>query len=87
MSAAPPLPAVPAVTAMPGRGSAGGEGVVAELAQDVHRLADDLAGLGEGGALAVDAFLDLRVVGVVGGAGAGVGLAGLCGPRTSYSKR
>src|SRR5437870_5263121 len=60
-----------------GRGSAGGEGVVAELGQDVHRLADELAGLGEGGALAVDAFLDLRVVGVVGGAGAGVGLAGL----------
>ena len=51
---------------VPGRGSAGGEGVVAELGQDVHRLADDLAGLGEGGALAVDAFLDLRVVGVVG---------------------
>ena len=67
----------------PGCRSAGAERVVAEPGQDVARLADDLAGLGESGALAVLAVLDLRVVGVVGGAGAGVGLAGLIDAQRS----
>src|SRR6266704_128553 len=58
-------------------GSGGGERVVAGPGQDVAGLAEDLAGLGDGGALAVAAVLDLRVVVVVGGRGAGVGLAGL----------
>src|SRR3954454_22872422 len=57
--------------------SGGGEGVVAELGQDVMGLPEDLAGLGQRGALAVAAVLDGGVVGVVGGRGAGVGLAGL----------
>ena len=48
-------------------GSGGSERVVAEPGQDVAGLAEDLAGLGQGGALAVLAVLDLRVVGVVGG--------------------
>src|SRR5712672_328295 len=55
-------------------GSRRGERVVAELAQDVTCPADDLAGLGQGGALAV---FHRRVVAVIGGAGASVGLAGL----------
>src|SRR5271166_4223736 len=58
-------------------GSGGGERVVAELGQDVAGLAEDLAGLGEGGALAALAVLDLSAITVVGGRGAGVGLAGL----------
>src|SRR5260221_11453307 len=57
--------------------SGDGERVVAELGEDVAGLPDDLAGLGQGGALAVLAVLDRSVVGVVGGGGAGVGLAGL----------
>src|SRR5437764_12297604 len=57
--------------------SGGGERVVAEFGQDVAGLPDDLAGLGKGGALSVLAVLDGGVVGVVGGGGAGVGLAGL----------
>src|SRR5437660_7878335 len=60
-----------------GPGSGGGERVVAELGQDVAGLPEDLAGLGEGGALAALAVLDLRVITVVGGGRAGVGLAGL----------
>ncbi len=60
-----------------GRAVVGGEGVVAEGVQDVNGLADELAGFGQGGALAVAPVLDLGVVGVVGSAGAGVGLAGL----------
>src|ERR1039457_6436018 len=55
-------------------GSHRGERVVAELAQDAARPADDLAGLGQGGALAALAVLHRRVVVVVGGAGPGVGL-------------
>jgi len=47
--------------------SGGGEGVVAELGQDVAGLAEDLAGLGQRGALAVGAVLDLGVVAVVRG--------------------
>jgi hypothetical protein len=47
-------------------GSGGAERVVAELGQDAAGRVDDLAGLGEGGALTVLAVLDLRVVGVVG---------------------
>src|SRR5438128_3590682 len=73
-----------AVPGVPGRHgvltgvrSCRGESVVAEPGQDMAGLPDDLPGLGEGGALAVDPALDLRVVGVVGGAGAGVRLAGL----------
>ena len=54
--------------------SGGGEGVVAEFGQDVAGLPDDLAGLREGGALAVLAVLHLGVVAVVGGRSAGVGL-------------
>ena len=46
--------------------SGGGERVVAELGQDVKGLAEDLAGLGQAGALAVLAVLDRGVVGVVG---------------------
>ena len=52
--------------------SGGGEGVVAELGQDVMGLPEDLAGLGQRGALAVAAVLDLGVVGVVGSRGPGV---------------
>src|SRR6516225_7713484 len=59
------------------RGSGGGERVVAELGQDVAGLPEDLAGLGQGGALAVLAVLDAGVVGVVGGRGPGVGLGRL----------
>jgi hypothetical protein len=57
--------------------SGGGQRVVAELGQDVMGLAEDLAGLGQRGALAVAAVLDLGVVPVVRGGGSGVGLAGL----------
>src|SRR5712691_5927471 len=56
-------------------GSGGGQRVVAEFGQDVAGLAEDLAGFGHGGALAVLAVLDGCVVVVVGGAGPGVGLA------------
>ena len=42
--------------------SGGGERVVAELGQDVAGLPEDLAGLGQRGALAVAAVLDLGVV-------------------------
>src|SRR3984893_11430613 len=55
--------------------SGGGERVVAELGQDVAGLPEDLAGLGEGGALAALAVLDGGVVAVVRGRRAGVGLA------------
>ena len=58
----------------PARRSHRGERVVAKLGQDVAGPADDLAGLRQGGALAVLAVLDLRVVGVVGGGAAGTGL-------------
>src|SRR5436190_21664029 len=58
-------------------GSGGGERVVAELGQDVAGLPDDLAGFRQGGALAVLAVLNGRVVAVVGSRRAGVGLAGL----------
>ena len=57
--------------------SGGGERVVAELGQDVAGLPDDLAGLGQGGALAVLAVLDGGVIAVVGSRSAAVGLAGL----------
>src|ERR1035441_4239058 len=57
--------------------SGGGERVVAEPGQDVAGLPEDLAGLGQGGALAVLAGLDLRIITVVGGRGPGMGLAGL----------
>ena len=60
-------------------GSGGGERVVAELSQDVAGLADQLAGLRQGGDLAVLAVLDRRVVAVAGCRSAGVGLAGLIG--------
>jgi hypothetical protein len=40
----------------------GGERVVAELSEDVMGLAEDLAGLGQRGPLAVAAVLDLGVV-------------------------
>src|ERR1019366_3500493 len=56
------------VTPAPRR-SHGGEGVVAELGQDVAGPADDLAGLRQGGALAVLAVLDGGVVAMVGGGG------------------
>jgi hypothetical protein len=48
-------------------GSGGGQRVVAELGQDVAGLAEDFAGLGQGGALAVLAVLDRGVVAVAGG--------------------
>src|ERR1700758_5416811 len=48
-------------------GSGGGERVVAELGQDMAGLAEDLAGLGDGGALTALAVLDGGVVVVVGG--------------------
>jgi hypothetical protein len=57
--------------------SGGGERVVAELGQDVTGLAEDLAGFGDGGALAALAVLDGGVLAVAGGRRAGVGLAGL----------
>jgi hypothetical protein len=55
------------VTMAMGISGRGGEGVVAELGQDVMGLAEDLAGLGQRGALAVAAVFDLGVAGVVGG--------------------
>jgi hypothetical protein len=72
-------PARPAAPGWPpwAPGSGGGERVVAEPGQDVAGLAEDLAGLGQGGALTALAVLDGGVVAVVGGRGAGVGLAGL----------
>ena len=54
-----------------GTGSGGGQRVVAELGQDVAGLAEDLAGLGQGGALAVLAVLHLGIVAVVGSRRAG----------------
>src|SRR6266508_5286976 len=54
-----------------------GQRLVAELIEQVHGAADQLAGLGQGRALAVDAVLDAGVVVVVAGQLAGVGLAGL----------
>jgi len=47
--------------------SGGGQRVVAELGQDVAGLPEDLAGLGQRGALAVAAVLHLGVVAVVRG--------------------
>src|SRR5258708_37877609 len=67
------------VTGWHGSGSGGGERVVAELGQDVAGLADELAGLRQGGDLAVLAVLHGRVVVVAGGRSAAVGLAGLIG--------
>src|SRR5205814_9139266 len=67
-----------------GGGSGGDERVGAELGQDVAGLADDLAGLGQGGDLAVGAVLDRRLVVVAGGGGAGVGLAGLIDHPAQY---
>src|SRR5256886_8876328 len=58
-------------------GSGGGQRVVAELGQDVAGLPEELAGLGQGGALAVLAVLHLGVVAVVRSRGASAGLAGL----------
>jgi len=46
--------------------SGGGEGLVAEFGQNMAGLPDDLAGFGQGGALAVLAVLHLGVVAVVG---------------------
>src|SRR5690348_13255506 len=57
--------------------SGGGQRVVAELGQDVAGLAEDLAGLPQGGPLAAAAFFYLGVVAVIRGRGPGVGLAGL----------
>jgi len=73
--AAPPVPRMRPPAG--GRGSAGGQRAVAELGEGVDGLTDDLARLGQGGALAVDPLLHLRVVGVVRGRGTSVGLAGL----------
>src|SRR5258708_34244512 len=67
------------VTGWHGSGSGGGERVVAELGQDVAGLADELAGLRQGGDLAVLAVLHGRVVVVAGGRSAAVGLASLIG--------
>ena len=47
------------------------------MAKASSGLPDELAGLGQGGPLAVDTVLDLRIVGVVRGAGPRVGLASL----------
>ena len=57
--------------------SGDGQRVVAGLGQDVMSLPEDLAGLGQAGALAVLAVLDRGVVAVVRGRGTGVRLAGL----------
>ncbi len=43
-----------------------------------------LRGLGDGGALAVSPVLHLRVIGVIGGAGPGVCLAGLIGEPAEH---
>src|SRR5258708_19726005 len=72
------------VTGWHGSGSGGGERVVAELGQDVAGLADELAGLRQGGDLAVLAVLHGRVVVVAGGRSAAVGLAGLIGHPAQY---
>ena len=61
-----PVPPVSAPSVITWRRSHRGEGVVTELGEQVACLPDDLAGFGQGGALAVDAVLDLRVAGVVG---------------------
>lgn len=50
---------------VPGLGP--GQRLVAELVEDVDGLADQLAGLGQGGAFTVDAVGDGGVVVVVGG--------------------
>jgi hypothetical protein len=71
----PPLlhnPCGPTVDTPTGGGSGRGQGVVTELTQDMRRPPDDLPCLGDGGAFTVVALLDLGVVGVVGGAGAGM---------------
>jgi hypothetical protein len=57
--------------------SAAGEGVVAELVEDVAGLPDDLAGLGQRGPLTVDPVFGSGVVVVVGGGAVRVSLAGL----------
>src|ERR1035438_4168666 len=75
MKAPSRIPSTPPVITL--AGSRRGERVVAELAQDVARPADDLAGFGQGSALTALAVLHRRVVAVVGGAGPGVGLSGL----------
>jgi hypothetical protein len=67
-------------------GCQGGEGLVAEFGQNMAGLPDDLAGFGQGGALAVLAVLHLGVVAVVGGGGAGVGLAGLIHRPAQYRR-
>jgi len=67
----------------PGESSGGGERVAAEFGQEVAGLPDDLAGLRQGGALGVLAVGDGGVVAVVGGGGAGVGLAGLDRPPSA----
>src|SRR5437773_6461157 len=81
VSSAPARQARPATPGWPPwdgtAGSGGGERVVAELGQDGAGPAEDLAGLGDGGALAAVAVLDLSVITVVGSRRAGVGLAGL----------
>ena len=73
-----PLPA-PLLTAGGGHilSSHPGEGVLAEIGEDVAGAPDDPAGLGERGAFAVDAVLDLGVVVVVFGSAQGMGLARL----------
>src|ERR1039457_1967566 len=75
MKAPSRIPSTPPVITL--AGSRSGERVVAELARDVARPADDLAGFGQGSALTALAVLYRRVVAVVGGAGPGVGLSGL----------
>ena len=54
------------VTGWRGPGSGDGERVFAEFGQDVADLADELAGLRQGGDLAVGAVLNGRVVVVAG---------------------
>src|SRR5262249_59854866 len=52
----------------------------------VAGLPDDLAGLGQAGALAAVVLLNLVAVGVVGGRGPGVGLAGLIGRPAQHRR-
>src|SRR5690242_20817508 len=57
-SGSPARPATSGWATMGCPGSGGAECVVAELGQDAAGLPEDLAGLGDGGALAVLAVLD-----------------------------
>ena len=65
-------------------GSHPDEGVVTEIGENVAGVSDDLAGLGQRDASAVDPALDVGVVAVLGRAAAGMGVAGLIQAPTQH---